>query len=254
MNNITYFNTFLSQKNTGIPYSTQWLVGIQNIPNITDNELADCDTQTWSIKTSSATLQNNLNDSSMQVGGNILAQSVTIPGEKVNTERVGVDENHRGGFTSIPIIKSRADNDFLEMSFLETSLSFVDLVIRPWIIQIGYRGFVPRTSNPRDNLRTTVNVIFMDRGDSQKNTQPRIRKQWNFFNCAPIFCDADTVDYQKNQITTLKCKWIYTHYTSGTETTVKAPLTNPLPSFNSIKGMFNNPLSNVSTSLFPGNQ
>lgn len=216
MNEVTYFNNFIAQKTSGIPYSTQWMVHIDRIPGLVSANLRDIDTQTWSIAKSNERLRQAVVASTNQVQGNIFAQAVTVPGERVDITRVGTDAGFRGGFNQAPILNSRNDGDFVNIDFLETRDSFIDMVIRPWIIQVGFNGLIAQR-DPSKNIKTDLWAIYFDRGDAEKNEPPKIRKKWCFHNAVPISIDPDTVDYQKNQITILKTQWLYTHYTIGTD-------------------------------------
>lgn len=209
---ITNFNTFIAQRNTGIPYSTQWMIHFDIPAGIAEN-LRSADTQVWRIINSSNTIIQAIETNSNDLQGNALAQAVTVPSEKLDFGRVGMESEYRGGFNQTPIIKSRNDNELLTIDFLETRNSFVDLVIRPWIILVGSQGLVPISDDPTDSIKTELWALFFDRGDSQQNTAPAIRKKWVFHNAVPVSCDASTTDYQKNQIATNKTQWLYSHYT-----------------------------------------
>lgn len=212
-NEITYFNSFIAQRFTGIPYSTQWMVHIDGIPDVVSTNLKEVDTQTWNIDRTGNALRRTATAASTVVNGNIFAQSVSLPKEGVSYNRVGVEGEYRGGFMQAPVITSRNDVDPLAIDFLETRDSFTDLVIRPWIIQLGFRGLIP-PADPKQSIKTTLMIMQFDRGDANQPTvAPKIRKKWTFFNAVPVSINTDTVDYEKNQMTILKTEWLYTHYT-----------------------------------------
>lgn len=211
-NEISYFNSFIAQRYNSIPYSTQWMMHV-NIPLSITSNLRNIDTEMWNINYGQQAILNSVGAGTNHVHGNIFAQSVTVPGEKLEVTRVGIESGFRGGFNTTPIINSRADPETVNISFLETTYSFLDLVIRPWIIQVGHQGLVPISDDPKDSIKSTMWVMFFDRGDIKTNTPPKIRKMWKFNNVFPISCDSDTTDFQKNQITTLATQWMYTHYT-----------------------------------------
>jgi len=212
-NEITYFNSFIAQRYTGIPYSTQWMVHIENIPDAISEDLSDIDTQTWNIQGTNESLRSTVDAGNGAVEGNIFAQAVSVPGEKINISRPGVDQDYRGGFMSVPIVNSRADYELLTIDFLETRDSFTDIVIRPWVIQVGFQGLIP-PKDPKDSIKTTIWVSQFDRGDAtDPNTPPVVRKLWKFYDAVPVSVDPDTVDYEKNRISILKTQWIYRYYT-----------------------------------------
>ena len=65
---------------------------------------------------------------SLTKAGIFFANSVTVPGESSSTARVGMAQvnNLFGGLLSAPILKGRADAANLDISFIETNMSFVD--------------------------------------------------------------------------------------------------------------------------------
>lgn len=213
---ITNFNTFIAQRATGIPYSTQWMVHF-DIPAIISNDLAsaiaDVDTEAWSIESAMGNIIQAVEATHNQLQGNALVQAVTVPGEKLDFQRIGIESDFRGGFQQTPIIKSRNDNDLLTLDFLETTTSFVDMVVRPWIILVGSRGLVPISDDPQESIKTNIWAMFFDRGDALNNKEPTIRKKYIFHNAVPVACDASSVDFQKNSIAITKTQWLYTHYT-----------------------------------------
>jgi hypothetical protein len=223
---ITHFNTFIAQRSNGIPYSTQWMVHF-DIPSSLSVDLGDIDTEIWNISRSQMDVIRAVQGSTNKLQGNALVQSVTTPGEKIDIHRVGIESDFRGGFNQTPIVKSRNDNELISVNFLETRNSFVDLVIRPWIILVGSQGLVPISDDPNDSIKTTLWAVFFDRGDAENQREPVIRKKWVFHNAVPVSCDADTVDYQKNQITTLKTQWLYSHYTIEVPETISSGASVP---------------------------
>ena len=211
-NELSYFNSFIAQRYNSIPYSTQWMMHV-NIPLSITSDLRNIDTGIWNINYGQNAILNSVGAGTNHVHGNIFAQSVTVPGERSDFARVGIESNFRGGYNSTPVINSRVDLEPITVSFLETTYSFLDLVVRPWIIQVGHQGLVPISNDPKDSIKSTMWVMFFDRGDTKTNTPPKIRKLWTFYNVFPTSCDSDTTDFQKNQITTLNTQWLYTHYT-----------------------------------------
>lgn len=212
---ISFFNSFLAQKTNGIPYSTQWLLAIDNIPQAISSNLSDADTAPWSIQTISDTVVSDFKNARQTLGGCVFAQEVTTPSENVTIDYVGISDESRGGFMTAPIVKSRDGMSPLEVSFLETNNSFLDLVVRPWIVRVGFQGLIA-TQNKSDNIKTILSILFFNRGDQSKGIAPTVRKVYKFYNAAPVYCDSDSNDYQKNDVPILKTKWVYTHYTIST--------------------------------------
>lgn len=232
---ITNFNTFLTQRTTDIPYSTQWMIHFDIPVKISNaSNLGDFDTQTWNISKAQNTIINSVNAVKSKLQGNVLAQSVTVPGEKIDVSRIGVDNEYRGGFNPFPIVKSRNEHEIITIDFLETRNSFIDLVIRPWIILLGSQGLVPISSDSNDSIKTDLWALFFDRGEAASGQEPLIRKKWVFHNAVPIACDPVTHDYQKNNISINKTQWLYTHYTIESQNPASGNSSSSIPASNSL--------------------
>lgn len=147
-----------------------------------------------------------------EVVGCIFANSVRIPGENVNVERVGLTEGSRRGFINAPIINGRNDFSPLEIGFNETNQSFVDGVLRPWIIVAAHDGLLARARN--NSIKSTIDIYQLARAmDSTEIPKKNIvRKHWTFEDCVPInLVDEDmaynTIDYGKRQV-----QFVYNSY------------------------------------------
>ena len=72
----------------------------------------------------------------------MFANGISLPVEKNNYERVGM---LNAGLVSGVISSSREQQKSLDITFLETDLSFLDFIIRPWIIAGTHRGLIARS-------------------------------------------------------------------------------------------------------------
>lgn len=61
-----------------------------------------------------------------------------------------------GGYQAPATIGNREKYKKLTVTFLETNASFLDLILRPWIVMVGYNGLVARSENsPKTSNVTT---------------------------------------------------------------------------------------------------
>ena len=139
--------------------------------------------------------------------GCAFAQTVSLPPEQANIGHVGVQ--HQRGFIKGPVHEGRQVFGSLNIEFLETNVSFVDFLIRPWTILADHFGFVAR---PDINIRTDITLINFAKagvdldinerhyaGGNQgmdalagKNLRGFVpRKIWIFQNCCPINITAE---------------------------------------------------------------
>lgn len=145
--------------------------------------------------------------------GCIFANSVSIPGETLAIENVGISEGSRRGFINAPIINGRSSFEPLQIGFTETNQSFVDGVLRPWVIVTGHEGLLARKNEA--SIKATIQIYQLARAmDDETVRKNIIRKHWTFEDCVPIQVAAEeltygsTADYGKRQV-----HFVYNNYT-----------------------------------------
>jgi len=141
------------------------------------------------------------------------ATSVNLPGEMVNSSRVGytVDNTVYGGLLSGPVLKGRKDPNNLEITFIETNESFLDYFLRPWIVAVSQYGLYTRGGASAQNFKTTLQIDFFDK---TYNTKTPVRKTLIFNNAAPVDVGGYEAAYGKSTgLRTNKTSWIYSTYT-----------------------------------------
>jgi hypothetical protein len=137
--------------------------------------------------------------------GCAFAQTVGIPPENLGTETVGIPQR---GFIKAPVIKQRNPFGSLNIEFLETNVSFVDFLIRPWVIQASHYGLVAR-QDPGLNIKTDMFLMNFGRlgtdttgategqeGRESKNMRGFVlRKMFHFRDCFPINVATERYSY-----------------------------------------------------------
>jgi len=149
----------------------------------------------------------------------MFANGITLPVEKNNTERVGISN---AGLVSGVVSSSREQQKLLDITFLETNLSFLDFIIRPWIIAGTHRGLIARSE--ANTIKTNITAYFYD-----KNLNNKIRKQYDFYGCMPVSLDNSgfaTHDYGPSLQTVGKVGWVFNTYT------VSLPEADPFAEYN----------------------
>jgi hypothetical protein len=164
------------------------------------------------------------------VAGCIFANTVQIPGESYAVADASV-ENNRG---FIPGIISGNREGYagkpLEIGFLETNTSFIDNVMRPWVMLASHLGHVTR-KDKRYNVKTNISVYFYSKTFQNLNMIPR--KVFRFYNCVPTLVQQQLFDYsEKDTVPGYTVNFSYTNYT------VENNLYLPLPQL--IKTIQNN--------------
>lgn len=152
-----------------------------------------------------------------RVSGCLFANQVNIPEESYSIESVSVPNNR--GFIPGIVAKDRASYSGkpLAINFFETSTSFLDFVIRPWVMLASHYGFVAREgdtprSKDRLNIKTNITLLFFNR--TYQNISMVPRKVFRFYNCAPISVSNQPYDYEEpGSVKGFNVNWAYTNYT-----------------------------------------
>lgn len=153
------------------------------------------------------------------------ANGITPPTETVSVKRAGLEtdfEEHSAGVLSGVVTKSRKQQEPVSISFLETETSFIDFVVRPWIVLTSHFGLIARNPNSPDNVKTDITAIFY----TTNNGINVPRKIFNFYGAAPVSIDTPlSYDYGTNSINTVKTSWAYNYYSISDATGIIQPST-----------------------------
>lgn len=165
-----YFILQLESWFTTIPLQSQWMVWIDLFPAcirtdvIQGLERSVGDSRNWDVSFAKTLLTSPVYQN---ISGCIFAQSVQTPEENSNFGKAAI--NNTRGFLPGIISDGRSNSQTLNIDFMETNTSFIDFVIRPWVIAGEHFGFFARegdVGNNRDfrNVKATIQVYeFGDR-------------------------------------------------------------------------------------------
>lgn len=149
-----------------------------------------------------------------QNAGCLFAQGVNLPTEQMSTQRVSVDNNR--GFVPGLVAGNRNEFNPLSIEFRETTISFVDTIIRPWVTLASHYGFVARAKDDPKNIKSDITVYQL--GIDGHTDGPYIRKQTTFHNCVPfqIAQQQYTYDTDSGAMNPIDVQWAYTNYSIRT--------------------------------------
>ena len=150
--------------------------------------------------------------------GCFFAQGVQLQPDNLSVD-FAKPENSRG-FVPAPYTRERNYPNTMTIEFLETNLSFVDFVIRPWVILASHYGFVARNSgDSRERAKNVMcpQIIIQEFTRSMENQKMIARKIWRMFNCCPMeignrAMTQDTEGFTQGR-NIMDTKWVYSHYT-----------------------------------------
>lgn len=197
--------------------NSQWVVLIDPYPRaisssvIQNLEYTDGAKKGWDISQPKGILTSYFYQ---KVIGCLFAQGVNIPNEQFELNPLAINNNR--GF--VPGIVAGSRNNFLNqplvIEFRETNTSFMDMVIRPWVILASHYGFVAREGGENDlrNIKSTVTVLQYTRSYQKISQIPR--KVWTFYNCVPIQVSPESLSYSPDtEYEKYATYWTYTNYT-----------------------------------------
>jgi hypothetical protein len=246
-NDISTFENFLKNPETSIPLDSNFLIAFNTIPNgikntFNDNEIGHYEPEAWGINVEKESLIKNTE--TVQQYKCLFANGVTLPSESVGQKRVGMQDlyaENSGGILSGVVSTSRDSKAPLKITFLETNVSFLDTIIRPWVVAVSHYGLYARTAGSAYDVKTTLTV---NQFDHRVNSKDKIRKQYTFFDCAPISFDEITLTYGKADTTVISVNWVYKNYKIFTASAAGAGHTG-----NILTGTTGKPLSKIEKQL-----
>lgn len=239
---------------TSIPLKTQWLVVIQGYPaalktqTLQALELTGGNIHNYDINTAVRILKSfPLN----KIVGCVFAQGVGIP-ENETTNTFFTENQFNRGFLNGLISNGRSSYDGgLQINFMETNTSFVDFVVRPWVILADHYGYVARPpSESEKDVSTTITILQYTRSYQKLSMIPR--KIWTFYNCYPTSVGSRELTYDGEAMDTFPVTWKYSNY--AVQNTLYLPLPDIITRISQIASNPRGNLPRVSPLLEQGAQ
>ena len=167
--------------------------------------------------------------------GCAFAQTVQMPPEQIATDYVGIPNSR--GFLQGPVITTRQRFASVNIEFLETNLSFIDMLLRPWAILGSHFGSIARRDTP---ITTDIMVINFSKAGFEPEFQTHTysndsnehgpgttytddvpinksgfvpRKIWLFHGAQPINIGQERVSYtEEGSVDRRNVEWIFKRY------------------------------------------
>ncbi len=140
--------------------------------------------------------------------GFLLAQEVRFPDESFSIDTAGVSQ--AGGFRSALVGGDRAENNNLDVTFLETNRDVFSFFFQPWVVAASYAGLIEDDTEP--DIKCNIDIIQYSRSAekyadkvSESNKRQRdgdtvefgIRKMHTFYDVVPNTVQGDQISYGK---------------------------------------------------------
>ena len=204
-----FFQNVLSRPESALPKGTQWVVFFDGFPDVIGKvaEYEPSFSGSWD-------LENALQTAKLPVfhdrKGCVFAQAVSLPGDGFSVTTEGTQY---GGLVR-STVGSGGRNPFQELrvGFLDTNVSFVENVIRPWAIVTAHLGMIAYKDDDPLNYRT--NVYFHKLGSVSRDRPPYIRQTFSFYGLCPISVSSEEYNYiSSGAPTTRDVNFTYHYYT-----------------------------------------
>ena len=232
-NQIPFFlENFLSKPASALPKGAQWVLQFsfdknQIVPVKAIKKCIKYEPNAWEIDEGLDTV---LEDTYHKSKGCLFAQAVRIPGESMVANAEGLQNN---GFIRGFVGGGRDNFPSLQVVFLDTNISFVDNVIRPWVITTAHLGLIAREGD--DNYRGNIDVYKLATIDSLK--PPIVAQRYTFYGVCPISVAGEEYNYSvSNSPTNRETNFTYHYYSVHSAKNFKNVAT-PLPLSTKEKGI-----------------
>jgi hypothetical protein len=201
----SYYLSLLGKWSTNVALASQWFIYFDfssvnalnsNLQNQLQNKESSFGKNGWSISdsTTSHLLAGGLQYADQNLTGCVFARQVTLPSERISAGNEGLSYS---GFQAPATASSREKYKALSVVFLETNASFLDLIIRPWTVLVGYNGLVARSEYSSKAVKCRFADIVM-LAKTGKGNPMAIRKLYRFYNLAPISIEGEEYSYAQD--------------------------------------------------------
>lgn len=162
----------------------------------------------WNAETTIVkTLLNDNNQASTEnLIGCVFAREATLPGESIDAKNRGLSY---GGYQAPVTVNTRTPYNKFSLNLTETNASFVDYVIRPWLVLTGYYGVVARASTVIKC--PALDIIYL--GKNGPFSRISKRKIARFYGVIPTSINSLKNSYQSEGIQTYTVDFAYDQYT-----------------------------------------
>ena len=213
---VSFRNYFIQSMSTwigAIPLRTQWVVLFDSFPIGLNSDIirglepVQGDKKGFDIDKAKAFVTSY---PAQGIVGCIFAQGANIPDDTSPTSVASIPNNR--GFIPGVISGKRESFGPLTLQFRETNTSFIDSVIRPWVILGSHAGMVARDENNKPELSPKSNITIVQYTRSYQNISQIPRKVWQFYNCVPTGVGTRNLTYDSESMEQYTTNWSNSHY------------------------------------------
>ena len=140
--------------------------------------------------------------------GCVFAKQVNLPSDGFEAGNNGLDY---GGWLPPATSGNRNKYNKLKIVFTETNASFIDFVIRPWLVLASYNGLVARPEDSNRNVKCSwcdVNLLAR----TVPGQPQAIRKIYRFNNIVPVSIEGEQYSYMSDDLKYSSVDFVYDQY------------------------------------------
>lgn len=187
-----FFKSFLSRPASALPKGAFWVVDFENLKSVVQAIKTTAKYERnkgWDIEKGLDIL---VNDNEYKLKGCLFCQAVSVPGEQAIVNPEGIQKNH---FLRTATGDGRADYapNGLRMVFLDTNVSFVDNVLRPWVVTTARLGMIARKEGSSKQYRQTISVYKL--GVLTYDKPPFVLQKYTFDGACPVDVSSEEYNY-----------------------------------------------------------
>lgn len=128
---------------------------------------------------------------------------ISFIGDGISSSRVGVQQS---GASKGLISENRNEFTTAKITFLESNVSFVDGILRPWSVLVGYKSL----KDPE--LRCNIELFALEK--TGLTTSFKIRKSILLRNAVPVSIDAEEYNYSGAKLIERGIEFAFDRYLS----------------------------------------
>lgn len=207
-----FLRSFLQKPASSIPKGSQWVVQFDDILT----EIFDAiklalknEPESWMIDRAFTILNSK---EYQETKGCLFANAIRIPGESMTVTTEGTNYN---GLIRSYVGGGRNAFPEMSMTFLETNVSFVDNVVRPWVLATAAFGLIAR----KKPQKYRTNLTCYKLGVTRPGETPSVLMKITFKDICAISVSDEGYEYTTaTGAINREAKFIYNHYHIDTQT------------------------------------
>lgn len=208
-----FFESFLSKPASALPKGAQWVVDFEGLNDVKRAIIRTAQLEPqkgWNVE---AGLNALINNQDYNRKGFLFCQAVSVPGEATVVNPEGIQKNHYIA-TATGDGRTPYAPTGLKMVFLDTNVSFVDNVVRPWVVTTARLGLIARPKGST-NYRQDISVYKI--GILTPQQPPFILQKYTFKGACAIDVSSEEYNYgPANTPVNREATFIYHYYTLET--------------------------------------